>query len=212
MRAQALGRIENLEQLLLLFDGKLQVGGDGVGQLGRIFHAHGRDHGLVVQRLAQLDVLLEQPGHALHAGFDLRIGFGGVARHPHRDLHVALGLADLQNLAALDALDQNLDIAVGQLQALHDVDDRAHLVNLVGLGLVHAGIVLGRQENLLVAGQRLFQRAHARLPAHHERSHHVGEDDHVPDGHHGQLLGFEFFLALGHHYSQKRRWPLADSF
>ncbi len=58
--AQALGRIEDLQQFLLFFDRELQVGRDGVGELGRIFHAHGGDHGLVVQRLAELDVLLEQ--------------------------------------------------------------------------------------------------------------------------------------------------------
>ena len=60
MRRQPLGGIENLQQFLLFFDRKLQVRGDGVGQLGRILHAHGGDHGLVIQRLAQLHVLLEQ--------------------------------------------------------------------------------------------------------------------------------------------------------
>src|SRR5208282_6282955 len=46
---KALGGIENLQQFLFFFDGKLQVGGDDVGELGRIFHAHGRNHGLVIQ-------------------------------------------------------------------------------------------------------------------------------------------------------------------
>ena len=74
---------------------------------------------------------------------------------------------------------------------------RADLENLVGLGLVDAGVVLGGQKNLLVAGQRLFQCAHAGLPANHERRHHVGKDDDIADRHHGEFLGFEF-LALGH--------------
>ena len=52
--------IEDAQQLLLLLDAELQIGGDGVGELGRLVHAHGGDHGLVVQRLLQLDVLLEE--------------------------------------------------------------------------------------------------------------------------------------------------------
>ena len=88
--AQSFGGIENLEQSLLFFDGELQVGGDGVGQLGRIFHAHGRDHGFVVQRLAELYILLEQAGDALHARFDRRRGLGGIAGDSHGGLQDSL--------------------------------------------------------------------------------------------------------------------------
>ncbi len=110
---------------------------------------------------------------------------------------VAVGIDDLKDLAALEAFDEDFDVAVGELEALHDVDDGADLVNLVGLGLVDAGVVLGGEENLLVAGQRLFQCADAGLPADHEGRHHERKDDDIPDGHHGELFGFEF-LALGH--------------
>ena len=64
---QAVDRIEDFEQFLLLFDGELQVGADGVGQLAGIVHPDGGDHGLVVQVLAELDVLLEQAGDAADA-------------------------------------------------------------------------------------------------------------------------------------------------
>ena len=69
---QALGGIEDVQQLLLLFNRELQVGGDGVGELRRLVHAHGGDHGLVVQRLLQLHVLLEERSDALHQLLDLR--------------------------------------------------------------------------------------------------------------------------------------------
>ena len=210
---QTLGGIEDLQQFLFFFDGKLEVGGDGVGQLGRIFHAHGRDHGLVVQRLAQLYILLEQSCDPLHAGFNLRVGLGRIARHAERNLHVAFALADLKNLAALNALDQNLDIAIGQLEALHDVDDSAHLVDLIGLGFVDAGVVLGGQEDLLIGGQRLFQGTNARFPSHHKWGHHVGEDDHVTNGHHGKLFWFRIFpwlwsLFLPTTISPMPPWPI----
>ncbi len=131
-------------------------------------------------------------------GFERRVGLGGVAGDANRGLHEALGIDDLQNLAALHAFDQDFDVAVGQFEALHDVDDGADLVDLVGFGFVDGGVVLGSEENLLVGRQRLFQGPHARFAAHHERRHHEGKDDHVPNGHHGQLSGFELFLGCGH--------------
>ena len=204
---------------MLFFNRKLQIGRDGIGQFSWIFHAHGGDHGFVVERLAKLHILLKQGSDPLHAGFDLRIGFGCVACYSHRNLHVAIGFADLKNLAALDAFHQYFDVSVGQLEGLHDVDNRAHLINLVGLGFVHTGIVLGGKEDFLVRRQRLFQRMHARFPPHYKRSHHVREDDHVPNGHHGQFFRFEFLFGCGHEFLQTpgSKWllsivPAAGSF
>ena len=195
---EAFGGIEDFQQFLLLLNGELQVGGDDVCEFGRIFHAHGRNHGLVVERLAQLDILFEEGGHALHAGFKRRVSLAAIAGDAHRGLHEALGVDHLQNLAALHAFNQDLDVAVGQFEALHDVNDGADLVDLIGLRFVDGGVVLGSEENLLVGRQRLFQGPHARFTAHHERRHHEGKDDHVPNGHHGQLSGFELFLRCGH--------------
>ena len=60
---------QDLEQSLLFFDRKLQVGGDGVGELGGIFMVHGCDYGSIVQRLAQLYISPRNtPGDALHPG------------------------------------------------------------------------------------------------------------------------------------------------
>ena len=91
----------------------------------------------------------------------------------------------MKNFAAFDAFDQDLDVAVGQFEALHDIDDGAYLVDLVGLGLIDAGVVLGGQEYLLVGRQCFFEGANAGFPSYDKRSHHVREDDHVADGHHG---------------------------
>jgi len=198
---QALRGIEDFQQLLFFLDGELQVGGNDVGEFGRIFHAHCRNHGLVIQRLAEFHILLKQGGDALHAGFDLRVHLNGIASDANRGLHVTVRIGGLQKAAALDALDEDFDIAVGQLQALHDVDDGADLIDFIRFGLVDGGIVLGGQEDLFVRGKSFFQGAHAGLAANHEGRHHVRKDDHVPNRHHGQLLGFEFFLGCGHSIS-----------
>ena len=195
---QSLRRIKNLQQFLLLFNRQLQVGRDHVGQLGRIFHPHRGNHGLVIQGLAELHILLEQRSHALHGRFQRRIGLVGEPRHPHRRLHKPFSIDHLQDLAALNAFHQHLDIPVGQFQALHDIYDRAHLVDLIRLRLVDRCIVLRRQKDLLICRQGLFQCAHAGFAAHHERGHHEREDDDVANRHHGQLSGFVFFFRSSH--------------
>src|SRR5205823_13618772 len=95
------------------------------------------------------------------------------------------------------------DDAIWELQSLHDVNNCAYLVNFDGLRLIDAGIMLRGEKDFLVGGQRFFKGAHAGFPSYHERRHHVREDDHVADGHHGQLLSFEFFLGRGHEHSKK---------
>ena len=145
------------------------------------------------------------PGHALNAGLNLRGRMRGEIHRAHRGLEMAFVVFYLENFAALHAFDENLDVAILQLQTLHDIDDGADLVDLVRLGLVNAGVVLGGQKDLLVGSQRCFQGAHAGFPAHHEWGHHEREDHHVPYGHHGQLFAFEFFghrilfLSKGYH-------------
>ena len=174
----------------------LQVGGDGVGELGRLVHAHGGDDGLVVERLLQLDVLLEQRGDALHQLLDgrrhFKIGFAGA----HGGDEEAVAVVHFDRLGALHAFDQHLDVAVGHFDALHDVADGADLVDLLGLGLVDGGVVLGGEKDLAVAVERFFKRAHAGEAADHEGRHHVREDHHVPDGHHGQLARLGLFSRM----------------
>ena len=187
---EAIGGIEDVEELLLFVDGELEVGGDGVGQLGGLVHADGGDHGLVVQRLLELDVLLEERGDALHELLDLRRHLEqGLAGADGGD-EEAVGVVHLDGAGALDAFDEHLDVAVGHLDALDDVADGAGGVDVSGVGLVDGGVMLGGEEDLAVAGQGLFEGADAGFAADDEGRHHVGEDDHVADRHHGQLAQF----------------------
>ena len=191
-------RIENAQQLLLLLDAQLQVGGNGVAQLGRFVHAHRGDDGLVVQRLLQLDVLLKERGHALHQLLDrrghLKVGPAGT----HGGHKKTVAVVHLGGLGALHALHQDLDISVGHFYALHDIADGPDLVDLLGLGLVDRGVVLRGEKDLAVAGERFFKSPHAGLAPHHEGRHHVRKNHHVPDGHHGQLARLGLFAGCGH--------------
>ncbi len=192
--SQPLDGVEDFEQLLLLFDSELQIGAHRIRQLARIVHANGRDHLLVVQVLAELHVLVEQAGDAADERVQLRARLDfieGRAQHHAEEAFVA---GNRYHLAALHAFDQHLDVAILQLEALYDVDDAANGIDFVGFGVVDGGIVLGGEKDLFVARHSLFERSHALLAAHHERSHHVGKDDHVADGHHRQTLCIGFFL------------------
>jgi hypothetical protein len=123
-----------------------QIGAHGVGQLARIVHADGRDHRLVIQVLAELDVLFEQPGDAAGERFQLRARLHLEVERADYGAEKAFVVGDRNHLGALHAFDQHLDIAIGQLQALHDVDDAADAEDFVGLGFVDGGVVLGGKE------------------------------------------------------------------
>src|SRR5712664_3312708 len=61
------------------------------------------------------------------------------------------------------------------------------------LMLPSGSVMLRGKEDLLVAGQRLFERAHAGFAADDEGRHLLGKDDHVPHRHHRHALQFLFF-------------------
>ncbi len=84
MRFRRSSGLENFEQFLLFFHGNLQIGGDGVGKLARIFHAHCGDHRVVVQALREFDVLLEKIRYALGGLLRLRAGLGLYGNQANR--------------------------------------------------------------------------------------------------------------------------------
>ena len=155
--------------------------GNRVGELARIVDADGGDHRVVVQVVRQLHVLLEQRDHLAHRLLDVAGRFLLPLQHLDDDAVEALVFLPLDDARAIDALDQQLDVAVGQLQALHHVDDAAHRVDVVGARIVDRRVVLGGEEDALVLGQRMLQRPDGRRASNHERQHHVRENDDVAE-------------------------------
>ena len=107
-------------------------------------------------------------------------GLGLLRDQLHRDPVEALVFLPLHGAGALDALDEHLDVAVGQLQRLHDVGHAAHRVDVGRLRIVDRRVVLRGEEDLLVGRERMLERARRRRPSDDERHHHVREDDDVP--------------------------------
>ena len=111
--------------------------------------------------------------------FEMRLAFADGGNEE------AVDVGYLGGLGALYAFDEDLDVAVGHFDGLHDVADGADLIDFFGFGLVDAGIMLGGEKDFAVAGECLFERTNARLAAHDKGRNHVREYHHVPNGHHG---------------------------
>ena len=195
---QPLERRDDLEQVLLLVHAHQQVRGNRVGELARVVHAHGGDHRVVVQVVRQLHVLLEQRHDAAHRAFDVAGGVLVLGQHLHHHAVEALVFLPLDRPRPVDALDQHLDVAVGQLERLHHVGHAAHREDVLGPRIVHRRVVLRRQEDLLVLPERVLERARRDGPPDDKRHHHVREDNDVPEGddrkrfvdfHQGSVLG-----------------------
>ena len=177
---ETLDRRDDLEQVLLFVDADEQVGGNRVGELARIVHADGGDHRVVVQVVRQLDVLLEQRHHAAHRAFGVAARLARLRQHLDDDAVEALVFLPLDGAGAIDAFDEHLDVAVGQLQALHDVGDAAHRVDVFGPRVVDRRVVLRGEEDPLVLEERVLERARGARPSDDERHHHVRKHHDVP--------------------------------
>ena len=173
--------------------GICRLDGDGVGKLRGIVHARRGDHGVVIQALRELHVLLKQAGDLRDGLLDLRRRLGLVGNHFQRGAEKAFVGGNLHDLGALDAFHQHAEVAVRQAHALHDIGQRADGEDFVRLGIVDRSVVLRGEENLLVGGQRFFERAQGAFASHDERVHHLGEDDQIAHRHHGHALQFSLF-------------------
>jgi hypothetical protein len=168
-----------------------------VGQLAGVVHPHGGDHGVVVQVVRQLHVLLEERHHAAHGALDVAGGLALLRDHLDDDTVEAAVLLPLDGARPVDPLDEHLDVSVGQLQALHDVRHAAHRVDVLRRGVVGRGVVLRRQEDALVLGEGVLEGARRRGTPDHERHHHVRKDDDVAEGNDGERF-VDFHLGIGH--------------
>ena len=64
--------VEIFEQLLLFLHRNLEIGGDRIGEFGGVFDACRGNHGVVVQTLGELHVLLKEAVDATNGLIDLR--------------------------------------------------------------------------------------------------------------------------------------------
>ena len=153
--------------------------GDGVGQPAGLVDARQRRQDLGRDLLVQLHVLIELRDHRAAHRLELGAVLGlGRDRARLRGV-VGLEVGDRVDARALDAFDQHLHGAVGQLQHLQDVRDGAGAVHVLGRGLVLGGGFLRHQQDALARLHRRLQRLDRLRAPDEQRNHHVREDHHV---------------------------------
>ncbi len=181
---QPLHDIEDFQQVLLVDDLHRQLAGDGVGQLARLGDLRDRGQGLGRDLLVQLHVVVELLDHGAGQGLglvhlaEILLDGGGFG------LVIVFLVGEADDGGPRLALDQHLDRAVGQLQQLQHLGDHPHVVDGLGLGIVVGRVLLGGQQDMLVALHHLFEGAHGLVPPDEERADHVREHDDVPQRQH----------------------------
>jgi len=103
----------------------------------------------------------------------------GVRKHFGLGLVIFVGADIGLHLRAARALDQHLHGAVGQLQELEHVRQRADLVDRIGGRIVVRRIDLRRQQDVTVVLDHFLKRADRLFATDEKRDDHVREDDNV---------------------------------
>ena len=98
-------------------------------------------------------------------------------------------VGEARDLGALDAFDQHLHGAVGQLEKLQHLGERADLVDRVGRRIVVGRILLRDEQNALLLAHHFLERADRLLAADEERHDHVRKNDDVAQRQNGKSFG-----------------------
>ncbi len=176
---EALPGGRELEQALAVLELEVEVRDDGVGEPGRRGHRRHRVEDLGRNLAVQLDVGLE--GGVDRANERRHLDRAVLGVREHLDL---AGVERVRPDEALDrrsrlALDEHLHGAVGKAQELQDRPERADAVDVLRPRIVDLVVLLRREQQLAVAGDRVFERLDRARPPDEERDDHVREDDDV---------------------------------
>ena len=203
---QALDGIHRLEDLLRFFELEVEVRCGQVGQSRRIVEIGGDDHDFGADVLAEADGAIE----VLFDGADERLGLqAAILRRRLFDasdlcFEERRGLDEVVDAGTAEALHEDADAAVRQLQHPHDDGHRADAIEVV-LGRVFVlKVFLRRQHDDAVLGQRLVHRVDRLLARHRQRDDDERKDHQVLERKHRQDVGdfdwlfFRGFVRVSH--------------
>ncbi len=210
---ETLRDLDQVEDLHLLFDGDVHVGGDQVGEVAGIVDAFHELRGARRDLGHEADDLARRLLHVHHQRLDLeRIGVDVLHLH-HTGAQVRMLLRQTQDPEALDALEDQMEALLAGLQRLHDATRRAHRIQIFCARIVHRSVLLGHDPDGLA---RLLHGLHhgERLgPTHRDRHDAAREEDRVPQRQNRDVDPLALTLselALGHLFVSSVRSQQTD--
>ena len=184
--------VERRQDLLLhrRADGR-QARRDEVGELAGIGDVGGERLEVVGQQRRQRDDLLEIALDVALERVDLEVILVAalVGGHGDRGAQVRPGLDDAIERDALDALHDQPQAAVGQLEHLVDVGRGADRIQVFLQRLFDRGLALREDADQLAGGVGLFDQAHRCLARDRQRHERIGEQDGVAERQYRQFGG-----------------------
>ena len=169
--------VEGRQQVLLLLERDVQVGGNEVRGLARILDVHHHHLQLVRQVGDHRDELGELVHHVNLHCLDVLRGLVGVLQVAHLRLEVRFPLRVAGHLDALEPLDQDADAPVGVLEHLQDASRGAPRVEPFGVGVLVLRVLLREEAEHPVAGQRLLHEPQRGAPRDQQRDDGRREND-----------------------------------
>ena len=185
---EALLHVEDLEHLLLLGELERHVRRDGIREPPGLLDAGKRGEHLGGHLLVELHVLLELRDDRAREHVELFLVVDLGVGQQRRVRRVVVPRMQLLDPRAVDALDQHLDGAVGELQELQDGRDRGDAVQIVRLRVIDVGLLLRHQHDALVGAHGDIQRLDGLLAPDEQRNHHVRVHHHVAQRQHRHVL------------------------
>ncbi len=136
--------VERLEHVLLLGHLELEVRRHEVGQVTGLGHAVDQGAGLLGQLGHELDHALGDVLEVHHQRVELDVGRGRVGHGLDLGRQERLGALERGRLEARHALQDHREVVLGQLDDLEDAGGAPDRVQVAGLWVLGAGVLLGQ--------------------------------------------------------------------
>ncbi|MCY1413172.1 hypothetical protein D9M71_285980 [compost metagenome] len=195
-------QVDDFQDFLLLLDLQRHMRGHGIDQAARLINAVERRQDFSRDFLAQLDILFELREQAAYEDFRLAIRRGGFLDQGNLGPAVAFHFDETLNRAALLALDQHLDGAIGQFQQLQYSGNGTDAIQSVFTRIIVSRIFLREQKNLLLASHRGLKSFDGLLAPHEQRDNHMRIHNDITQWQERQFEG-----CLHDFASTAAKWP-----
>ena len=193
--------VDGLEDLLLLLDGHVDVGGDEVGEVPGMGDRVDELGGRRGQLRHQLDDLAGQLLQIDGQGLDLDlVDRGLVLDRLDTGLEVRRLLHQVEDADPGEPLDHEGVVVLPHLEELHDPGDGPDGVEVGRAGVFLLGAPLGDHSDDLLVADGVLDERDGLLASHRQGEHAPGEEDRVSQGQDGENLGDVLLVDEG-------RWP-----